>query len=42
MAVIAVAISPRHTDRVGKVLIATEGKLFLHTYVKIFKRRNYI
>ncbi|WP_281024464.1 MULTISPECIES: hypothetical protein [unclassified Rhizobium] len=42
MAVITAAISPRHTDRVAKVLIATEGKLFLILYVKIWRDGNYI
>jgi hypothetical protein len=42
MAVIAATIPPRHTDRVAKVLIATEGKLFLFLYVKISEARKYI
>jgi len=42
MEVIAAAISPRHTDRVAKVLNATEGVLFFMYDVKILEARNYI
>jgi hypothetical protein len=42
MAVIAATIAPRHTDRVAKVLIATEGRIFLFPNVKISIVPNYI
>ncbi|NTF45632.1 hypothetical protein [Rhizobium rhizogenes] len=41
-AVIAAAISPRHTDRVAKVLIATVFRLFLFGEIKIYDVENYI